>query len=94
MDIASAAPVVGPDPPAPNRRVTSFPERANEGELIRQICAGETEHFYHLIRPYERAVFSTAYGILGNEADAEDVAQEVFLKAPQESRQLPLRSAL
>ncbi len=78
----STAPIARPDAPAANRlRMSSFPHRAEERELIRQICAGQTEHFHHLIRPYERAVFSTAYGILGNEADAEDVAQEVFLKA-------------
>ena len=53
----------------------------DEPELIRRICAGERENFYLLIEPYERAVYSTAYGVLGNVADAEDVAQEVFLKA-------------
>ena len=40
------------------------------------------EHFWGpSSNPYERAVFSTAYSIVGNAADAEDVAQEAFLKA-------------
>ena len=52
-----------------------------ENELIRLICSGEKEHFWGLVKPYERAVFSTAYSIVGNAADAEDVAQEAFLKA-------------
>lgn len=52
----------------------------DEDELIRAICAGDREQFHVLIKPYERAVYSTALGVLGNPADAEDVAQEVFLK--------------
>jgi RNA polymerase sigma-70 factor (ECF subfamily) len=52
-----------------------------ESELISQICAGEKDLFCALIEPYERTVFSIAYSILNNAADAEEVAQEVFLKA-------------
>ena len=37
--------------------------------------------FYELIRPYERRVFVIAFTILRNEADAEDSAQDAFLKA-------------
>lgn len=56
-------------------------KKQDEGELIQLICGGNREHFYPLIQPYERAVYSTAFSILGNAADAEDVSQEVFLKA-------------
>lgn len=52
-----------------------------EGLLIQRICAGEKDQFYSLVQPYQRAVYSTAFGVLGNAADAEDVTQEVFLKA-------------
>jgi RNA polymerase sigma-70 factor, ECF subfamily len=52
-----------------------------EQALIERIKAGESELFYRLIEPYQRAVFSAAYSVLANEADAEDVAQEAFLKA-------------
>ena len=55
--------------------------KQSEQELIRLICAGERERFYPLIRPYERMVYTTAFAILGNASDAEDVTQEVFLKA-------------
>ena len=34
-----------------------------------------------LVRRYSRMVFSVAYDILGSEADAREVVQEVFLKA-------------
>ena len=36
----------------------------------------------------QRRVFHIAYGILGNRADAEDVAQETFLRAYQKSSSL------
>src|SRR4029077_5197617 len=54
---------------------------ARECELMQRICAGETDLFYELIRPYERGVFFAAASILGNDSDAEEVAQEAVLKA-------------
>jgi RNA polymerase sigma-70 factor, ECF subfamily len=54
---------------------------ARERELMQRICAGETDLFYELVQPYERPVFLVAASILGNDADAEEVAQEAILKA-------------
>jgi RNA polymerase sigma-70 factor, ECF subfamily len=53
----------------------------HEAELIRQVCQGRSDLFYCLIEPYERTVFAIAYSVLNNAADAEEVAQEAFLKA-------------
>ena len=61
--------------------ITMARPKQEESELIRRICSGEKELFYTLVQPYERAVYSTAYGIVGNDADAQDVTQEVFLRA-------------
>ena len=57
--------------------------RAPEEELalIQRVCAGEKHLYYELICPYERSVYVAAYSVLQNEADAEEVAQEAFLKA-------------
>jgi RNA polymerase sigma-70 factor, ECF subfamily len=52
-----------------------------ERELIHRIQNGETDLFYELVRPYERSIFLAAVSILGNDADAEEVAQEAALKA-------------
>lgn len=49
--------------------------------IIARILAGERELFYELIKPCERAAFLTAYSVLKNEADAEEVVQEAALKA-------------
>jgi len=53
----------------------------DERELIARVLAGEHEAFYELVRPYERAIFFAARGVVDNDADAEEVAQETVLKA-------------
>jgi RNA polymerase sigma-70 factor, ECF subfamily len=49
--------------------------------MIAAILSGERELFHELIRPYERGVYLMALSLLKNEAEAEDAAQEAFLKA-------------
>jgi RNA polymerase sigma-70 factor (ECF subfamily) len=56
-------------------------ENRNEAQMIASILAGNTHEFHSLIQPYERSVYSMALSMLQNEADAEDAAQEAFLKA-------------
>ena len=69
----------------PNSERTLIPKLdskvARERELIERVLAGEKDLFYDLIRPCERGVFLAAASILGNDADAEDTAQQAFLKA-------------
>ncbi|MBA3916739.1 MAG: sigma-70 family RNA polymerase sigma factor, partial [Acidobacteriales bacterium] len=55
--------------------------------LIRRVQDGERDKFYELVKPYERRVYSAAYAILRNQADAEEVAQEAILKALANIRQ-------
>jgi RNA polymerase sigma-70 factor (ECF subfamily) len=64
--------------PAP-RRAGRDPQE--EIALIDRVCSGEKHLFYELIQPYERSVYIAAHSVLQNEADAEEVAQEAFLKA-------------
>lgn len=49
-------------------------------QTIARILNGETHLFHDLIRPVERAVFVMLMMLLRNESDAEDVAQETFIK--------------
>jgi RNA polymerase sigma-70 factor, ECF subfamily len=56
-------------------------EGRDEAEMIAKILAGDSQLFHELIRPYERRVYVMALSFLHNEADAEDTAQEAFLKA-------------
>jgi RNA polymerase sigma-70 factor (ECF subfamily) len=57
------------------------PNLQEEQQLIARILAGEKQLFHVLIRPYERSVYVMAMSFVHNEADAEEVAQEAFLKA-------------
>ena len=52
-----------------------------ESELIAAILAGDTELYHQLIRPHERRVYVMALSCLRNKEDAEDVAQETFVRA-------------
>jgi RNA polymerase sigma-70 factor, ECF subfamily len=56
-------------------------ESRNEVEMIALVLGGQPHLFHDLIRPYERSVYAMALSFLHNEADAEDAAQEAFLKA-------------
>jgi RNA polymerase sigma-70 factor (ECF subfamily) len=56
-------------------------EQRDEQQMIASILAGESHLFHELIRPYERSIYMMALSFLKNEADAEDAAQEAFLKA-------------
>ena len=56
-------------------------KQAAELALVRRVQSGDTNAFYDLVRPYERPLFLAALGLVKNDADAEDVAQEAVLKA-------------
>lgn len=61
--------------------MTAKTEPRDEAQMIAAILAGDTQLYHQLIRPYERSVYMMAMSFMKNEADAEDVAQEAFLKA-------------
>ena len=59
---------------------TALQKRHDEAALIASILAGDSQLYHELIRPYERTVYMTALSLMKNEADAEEIAQEAFLK--------------
>ena len=60
--------------------------------LVRRVQDGEQDKFYELVKPYERRVYTAAFAILRNAADAEEVAQEAILKAFANLRQFRAES--
>ncbi|HWG19263.1 MAG TPA: sigma-70 family RNA polymerase sigma factor [Terracidiphilus sp.] len=56
------------------------PER-DEAQMIVAILAGDRDLYHSLIQPYELSVYRMAMSFVKNETEAEDVAQEAFLKA-------------
>lgn len=55
-------------------------EERNEKELLLSAKRGEMWAFEELIRLYERGVFGYLLRLTGDKEDAQDVAQETFLK--------------
>jgi RNA polymerase sigma-70 factor, ECF subfamily len=55
-------------------------EREATAAAIARVLAGDSQLFHDLIRPVERAVYVMLFMLLRSETDAEDVAQETFIK--------------
>jgi len=52
-----------------------------EKELIDRLSRGDMAAFRELVETYKKKMYYFALDMVGNPADAEDVSQEVFLKA-------------
>jgi RNA polymerase sigma-70 factor, ECF subfamily len=53
----------------------------DEVDWIRRSCAGDPSAFEPLVARYQRMVHALTYRMTGSTADAEDLAQETFLRA-------------
>ncbi len=51
-----------------------------DARILRGLRAGIEEAYEELIQRYEHPVYSIVYRLLGNQSDASDVVQDVFLK--------------
>jgi RNA polymerase sigma-70 factor, ECF subfamily len=49
--------------------------------LVRRTLGGDQQAFASLVEKYKDSVFNVAYRMLGNASEAEDVAQEAFVRA-------------
>lgn len=56
-------------------------EQASDRRLVLQTRGGEVEAFGELVRRYQTSVYNVCYRLLGVPAEAEDMAQEAFLRA-------------
>jgi RNA polymerase sigma-70 factor (ECF subfamily) len=55
----------------------------DDDEIVRAVCAGDTEAFAELVDKYQAMAIKVAFSLLGNEQDAYDAAQEAFFSAYQ-----------
>lgn len=53
----------------------------SDHQIIGLVAEGDAEMFGELVERYQKPVFRLACSMLGNHADAEDAAQEVFIRA-------------
>ena len=56
---------------------------ADDHRLIAECLNGDTAAFGALVRRYQDRLYNTAYRLVGNAEDAQDVVQEAFLSAYQ-----------
>ncbi len=63
---------------------------SGDTELMRQAQAGDAAAFWQLAHTHRATVYRIARGIVGSPEDAEDVVQEVFLRAYQALRRFDL----
>jgi len=65
-----------------------------EKHLIKQSKAGDKHAFGRLIQRYQEQILYLAYDLTGNYEDAQDLAQEAFIKAFDKLHQFEERSRL
>src|SRR5438093_8509707 len=70
------APMPRGEVPAP-----SVPEPVLESELVRRARRGELTAYDDLVRRYQERIYATIYHMTANHEDANDLAQEAFIKA-------------
>jgi RNA polymerase sigma-70 factor (ECF subfamily) len=54
---------------------------ADDAACVSRTLSGDEEAFRQLVERHSRGLYRTAYRIVGNAADADDVVQETFLRA-------------
>ena len=69
------------------------PQQLEDLELIRRSQAGDAEAFGELVTRYHARILTLLNGMVRNENDASDLAQEGFLKAWSSIRQFQGRSS-
>ncbi len=70
------------------------PQSAEEVELVAELKAGSEDAFAYLLGVYRNPIYNTVYHILGNDADAADAVQNVFLKIIRSVKQFHHESSL
>ena len=64
----------------------------NDHATVRAVLAGDKEAYGALVAQNSRSVFRVAYRITGNEADAEEVVQDAFLRGYRKLESFESRS--
>ena len=55
--------------------------REEDGRIIERVLKGERNHYAHLIDRYKGPIFNLTYRMTGSREDANDLAQEAFVRA-------------
>ncbi|WP_414664045.1 RNA polymerase sigma factor [Horticoccus sp. 23ND18S-11] len=78
-------PTQGSDQPAVSERAeksaASRREALHDAELVRRFNAGEESVFVEIMTRHRERIFAIALSLLRNRADAEEIAQDTFIRA-------------
>lgn len=75
------------------RPTTAKSDTDGDLTLITEVAKGDGDAFETLVTRYERRVLNLAYRYLGNRTDAEDAAQEIFLKVWRNAKRFRKKSS-
>jgi RNA polymerase sigma-70 factor (ECF subfamily) len=64
----------------------------NDYSIVRAVLAGDKEAYGALVARHSQSVFRVAFRVTGNEADAEEVVQDAFLRGYQRLESFESRS--
>ena len=68
----------------PALQTAAVPTTLSDEEVVARVLAGDTSLFEILMRRYNQRLFRVSRGILADDAEAEDVVQEAWLRAFRE----------
>jgi len=68
----------------PALQTAAVPTTLSDEEVVGRVLAGDTSLFEILMRRYNQRLFRVSRGILADDAEAEDVVQEAWLRAFRE----------
>jgi len=65
----------------PDRAAVARQEAQYDAGLVRRFVAGDETAFTEIVTRYRQKLFAVAFGLLRNRADAEEIAQDAFIRA-------------
>ena len=79
--LVSPSPRFARHPDRAARAAASAQEAAHDAALIRRFHAGDESAFVEIVGRYRERIFAIALALLRNRADAEEIAQDTFIRA-------------
>jgi RNA polymerase sigma-70 factor (ECF subfamily) len=65
----------------PSQKTAAAPPQIDEMEFVRKARNGNLEAYDELVKRYQERIYATIYHMTSNHEDANDLAQEAFIKA-------------
>jgi len=71
---------------------TAIPERCSDEEIVTRVRAGDTALYEIIMRRYNQRLYRIALAIVRDASEAEDVMQDVYVRAYQHLDQFAARA--